>query len=281
MTDATKGEPALLEVRDLSVDFGSGDKAVHAVRDVSFDIRRGETLAVVGESGSGKSVTALSVLQLLPYPMARHPTGSIRFQGRELVGAPPRDLLAVRGNRISMIFQEPMTSLNPLHTIERQVNEVLILHKGLTRAAARRRTLELLEQVGIPEAATRLDAYPHQLSGGQRQRVMIAMALANEPDLLIADEPTTALDISVQAQIVDLLRDLQTRHKLAYLFISHDLKVVRALADEVLVLRHGKVVERGAAREIFERPQTPYTQALIAAAFNLEAIGADKGSVAT
>ncbi len=158
----------------------------------------------MGESGSGKSVTALSVLQLLPYPAASHPTGSIRFQGQELVGASTRDLLAVRGNRISMIFQEPMTSLNPLHTIERQVNEVLILHKGLSREAARKRTLELLEQVGIPEAAKRLDAYPHQLSGGQRQRVMIAMALANEPDLLIADEPTTALDVTIQAQILKL-----------------------------------------------------------------------------
>ena len=265
MTDATKGEPALLEVRDLSVDFGSGDKAVHAVRDVSFDIRRGETLAVVGESGSGKSVTALSVLQLLPYPMARHPTGSIRFQGRELVGAPPRDLLAVRGNRISMIFQEPMTSLNPLHTIERQVNEVLILHKGLTRAAARRRTLELLEQVGIPEAATRLDAYPHQLSGGQRQRVMIAMALANEPDLLIADEPTTALDVTIQAQILKLLKTLQARYGMALLFITHDLGIVRKMADRVCVMTQGRVVEQGPVAEVFDRPQHAYTRHLLSA----------------
>ena len=204
-------DPVLLEVKDLSVTFGAGDKAVRAVRGVSFDIKRGETVALVGESGSGKSVTALSVLQLLPYPAASHPTGSIRFQGKELVGASTRELLSVRGNRISMIFQEPMTSLNPLHTIERQVNEVLILHKGLSREAARKRTLELLEQVGIPEAAKRLDAYPHQLSGGQRQRVMIAMALANEPDLLIADEPTTALDVTSQAQILTLLKSLQAR----------------------------------------------------------------------
>src|SRR5471032_1177130 len=187
-------ETPLLEVRDLSVTFGSGPNAVQAVKHVSFEIRRGETVALVGESGSGKSVTALSVLQLLPYPVARHPTGSILFQGSEMIGAPARELLKVRGNRVSMIFQEPMTSLNPLHTIERQVNEVLFLHKGLGRAAATRRTLELLEQVGIPNAIERLGAYPHQLSGGQRQRVMIAMALANEPDLLIADEPTTALD---------------------------------------------------------------------------------------
>ena len=259
------GEPALLEVRNLSVDFGAGDKAVHAVRDVSFDIRRGETLAVVGESGSGKSVTALSVLQLLPYPTARHPAGSIRFRGQELVGAAPRDLLAVRGNRISMIFQEPMTSLNPLHTIERQVNEVLILHKGLTRAAARRRTLELLDQVGIPDAASRLDAYPHQLSGGQRQRVMIAMALANEPDLLIADEPTTALDVTIQAQILKLLKTQQARYGMALLFITHDLGIVRKMADRVCVMTQGRVVEQGPVADVFDRPQHAYTQHLLSA----------------
>ena len=232
-------------MHNLSVTFGSGDNAVRAVRNISFDIARGETVAVVGESGSGKSVTALSILQLLPYPMASHPTGSIKFQGRELVGAPARELLGVRGNRVSMIFQEPMTSLNPLHTIERQVNEVLILHKGLTRAAARKRTLDLLEQVGIPEAATRLDAYPHQLSGGQRQRVMIAMALANEPDLLIADEPTTALDVTIQAQILTLLKTLQARYGMALLFITHDLGIVRKMADRVCVMTQGRIVEHG------------------------------------
>ncbi|MCA0303069.1 MAG: ABC transporter ATP-binding protein [Proteobacteria bacterium] len=258
-------EAPLLEVRDLSVDFGTGDKAVHAVRGVSFDIHRGETLAVVGESGSGKSVTALSVLQLLPYPMARHPSGSIRFQGQELVGAAPRELLAVRGNRISMIFQEPMTSLNPLHTIERQVNEVLILHKGLTRAAARKRTLELLDQVGIPDAASRLDAYPHQLSGGQRQRVMIAMALANEPDLLIADEPTTALDVTIQAQILKLLKTLQARYGMALLFITHDLGIVRKMADRVCVMTQGRAVEQGPVAEVFDRPQHEYTRHLLSA----------------
>jgi len=260
-----ESEPVLLEVRDLSVNFGTGDDAVRAVKNVSFEIKRGETLAVVGESGSGKSVTALSVLQLLPYPMANHPSGSIRFQGRELVGAAPRELLSVRGNRISMIFQEPMTSLNPLHTIERQVNEVLILHKGLTRSAARKRTLELLEQVGIPEAATRLDAFPHQLSGGQRQRVMIAMALANEPDLLIADEPTTALDVTIQAQILKLLKTLQARYGMALLFITHDLGIVRKMADRVCVMTKGLIVEQGPVAQVFDDPQHSYTQHLLSA----------------
>jgi microcin C transport system ATP-binding protein len=264
MTDA-HSQGALLEVKNLSVNFGTGDDAVRAVRNVSFEIKRGETLAVVGESGSGKSVTALSILQLLPYPMANHPNGSIRFQGRELVGAPPRDLLDVRGNRISMIFQEPMTSLNPLHTIERQVNEVLILHKGLTRSAARKRTLELLEQVGIPEAANRLDAFPHQLSGGQRQRVMIAMALANEPDLLIADEPTTALDVTIQAQILKLLKTLQARYGMALLFITHDLGIVAKMADRVCVMTQGRIVEQGPVAEVFDNPQHSYTQHLLSA----------------
>jgi microcin C transport system ATP-binding protein len=222
-------------------------------------------VALVGESGSGKSVTALSVLQLLPYPMARHPSGSIRFRGTELVGAPARELLSVRGNRVSMIFQEPMTSLNPLHTIERQVNEVLILHKGLGREAARKRTLELLKQVGIPEAEKRLDAYPHQLSGGQRQRVMIAMALANEPDLLIADEPTTALDVTIQAQILTLLKSLQARYGMALLFITHDLGIVRKVADRVCVMTKGEIVEQGPVAEVFARPQHSYTQHLLQA----------------
>ena len=254
-------DPVLLEVKDLSVTFGAGDKAVRAVRGVSFDIKRGETVALVGESGSGKSVTALSILQLLAYPAASHPTGSIRFQGKELVGASTRELLSVRGNRISMIFQEPMTSLNPLHTIERQVNEVLILHKGLSREAARKRTLELLEQVGIPEAAKRLDAYPHQLSGGQRQRVMIA----NEPDLLIADEPTTALDVTIQAQILKLLKSLQARYGMALLFITHDLGIVRKVADRVCVMTQGRIVEQGPVAEVFDHPQHSYTQHLLSA----------------
>ncbi len=255
----------LLNVNNLSVDFGTGEAAVRAVRGVSFTVGRGETVALVGESGSGKSVTALSVLQLLPYPAARHPTGSIRFQGKELVGASTQELLQVRGNRISMIFQEPMTSLNPLHTIEQQVNEVLILHKRLSRAAARQRTLELLEQVGIPEAAKRLDAYPHQLSGGQRQRVMIAMALANEPDLLVADEPTTALDVTIQAQILKLLKSLQAKYGMALLFITHDLGIVRKVADRVCVMTRGRIVEQGPVAEVFDNPQHSYTQHLLSA----------------
>jgi peptide/nickel transport system ATP-binding protein len=220
-------------------------------------------VALVGESGSGKSVTALSIMQLLPYPKARHPSGHILFQDGELLGAPEPTMRQVRGNRIAMIFQEPMTSLNPLHTIERQVNEVLILHKGLTRDAARKRTLELLEQVGIPEAATRLDAYPHQLSGGQRQRVMIAMALANEPDLLIADEPTTALDVTIQAQILDLMRGLRRDTGTAIILITHDLGVVAEMADDVAVMYAGQIVERAPVRDLFARPEHPYTVGLL------------------
>jgi len=258
-------KPTLLEVRDLSVRFGNGPDAVEAVKGASFTISRGETVALVGESGSGKSVTALSVLQLLPYPMASHPSGSIRFQGREMIGAPARELLEVRGNRVSMIFQEPMTSLNPLHTIERQINEVLFLHKGLGREAARKRTLELLDQVGIADAAKRLDAYPHQLSGGQRQRVMIAMALANEPDLLIADEPTTALDVTIQAQILKLLKTLQARYGMALLFITHDLGIVRKMADRVCVMTKGEIVEQGPVDQVFDHPQHAYTRHLLSA----------------
>ena len=201
----------MLEVRDLSVTFDIGGRALEAVRGVSFEIESGETVALVGESGSGKSVTALSILQLLPYPTARHPTGSIRFAGRELIGASGTELEAIRGGRIAMIFQEPMTSLNPLHRVERQIGETLISHGALSTGRARERTLELLDLVGIPDGEQRLGAYPHELSGGQRQRVMIAMALANEPDLLVADEPTTALDVTIQAQILELLQDLQTR----------------------------------------------------------------------
>src|SRR4051794_1418863 len=199
----------LLSIRDLSVAFGHGTRQVLAVDRVSFEIAKGETLALVGESGSGKSVTALSVMKLLPYPPAHHPSGSIRFKGQELLTMPDKQLRTVRGNDISIVFQEPMTSLNPLHTIEKQIREILLLHQGMTGEPARRRILELLDQVGIPDPAMRLASYPHQLSGGQRQRVMIAMALANEPDLFIADEPTTALDVTVQAQILKLLKDIQ------------------------------------------------------------------------
>jgi microcin C transport system ATP-binding protein len=255
----------LLQVRDLQVDFATPSGVMHAVRGVSFDIDRGETLALVGESGSGKSVSALSVLQLLHYPMARHPGGSIRFEGTELVGAPADRLRAVRGNDIAMIFQEPMTSLNPLHTVEKQINEVLFIHKGLSRSAARARTLELLQLVGLDNAERRLGAYPHELSGGQRQRVMIAMALANEPKLLIADEPTTALDVTIQAQILELLRGLQARFGMAMLFITHDLGIVRKMSSRVCVMQGGGIVEQGATAQIFENPQHEYTQHLLSA----------------
>ncbi len=256
---------ALVRVEGLLVRFGAGRAAVDAVRGASFSIKRGETLALVGESGSGKSVTALSILQLLPYPLASHPSGSIRFRGRELIGADATTLREIRGNRIAMIFQEPMTSLNPLHTIERQVNETLLLHKGLDRAAARARTLELLLQVGIEEPERRLNAYPHELSGGQRQRVMIAMALANEPDLLIADEPTTAVDVTIQAQLLALLADLQKRLGMTMLFITHDLGIVRRIADRLCVMRQGQIVETGDTPAVLSRPQHPYTQQLLAA----------------
>ena len=255
----------LLHVRGLHVEFRSAGGAMHAVKGVSFDIAKGETVALVGESGSGKSVTALSILQLLPYPMAHHPAGSIRFRDQELLGAEEKVLRDVRGNRIAMIFQEPMTSLNPLHSIERQINETLFLHKGLSRAAARKRTLELLRLVGLPNPEKRLNAYPHELSGGQRQRVMIAMALANEPDLLIADEPTTALDVTIQAQILELLKDLQRRFGMALLLITHDLGVVRKMADRVCVMNQGEIVEQADVADIFIRPKHPYTQKLLAA----------------
>src|SRR5881392_1253795 len=251
----------LLDVRDLSVAFG----ASVAVDRISFSIKRGECVALVGESGSGKSVSALSILKLLPYPTASHPSGSIRFRGRDLLTTAENEMREIRGNDISIIFQEPMTSLNPLHTIEAQIGEILFLHNGVRGAMARTRILELLAQVGIPDPHTRLQSYPHQLSGGQRQRVMIAMALANEPDLLIADEPTTALDVTVQAQILTLLKELQTRLDMAMLFITHDLGIVRRLADHVCVMKDGKIVEDGLVHDVFERPQHSYTKALLAA----------------
>jgi microcin C transport system ATP-binding protein len=255
----------MLEVRDLTVDFRMQKRTVHAVRGISFEIGERETVALVGESGSGKSVSALSVLQLLSYPMARHgPGSSIRYRGTELIGAKNATLRDVRGDKISMIFQEPMTSLNPLHTIEKQVNETLILHKGLGRDAARRRTLELLHMVGIPEATKRLEAYPHQLSGGQRQRVMIAMALANQPGLLIADEPTTALDVTIQAQILKLLRELQQEFGMALLLITHDLGVVEHTADRVAVMSAGEIVEEGPVKQVFKNPAHSYTRHLLA-----------------
>ena len=256
---------ALLDIRDLSVDFRTEGGTVHAVKGLSLSIDRGETVALVGESGSGKSVTALSVLQLLPYPTASHPGGSIRLDDQELLGAPASQMRTVRGNRVAMVFQEPMTSLNPLHSIEKQLGETLRLHKGMGKSEARERTLELLHLVGLAEAEKRLTAFPHELSGGQRQRVMIAMALANEPAMLIADEPTTALDVTIQAQILQLLKSLQRRFNMAMLFITHDLTIVRKVADRVCVMQHGEIVESGATRGIFEAPAHPYTQRLIQA----------------
>ncbi len=255
----------LLDVRDLSVAFRQGESETLAVDHVSFSLDRGETLAIVGESGSGKSVSALSIPRLLPYPAARHPSGEIWFNGRDLLKASNAELREVRGNEITMVFQEPMTSLNPLHTVERQIGEILALHKGIEGRKARERTLALLEEVGIRNAKSRLGAFPHQLSGGQRQRVMIAMALANEPKLLIADEPTTALDVTVQAQILALLKALQERLGMAMLFITHDLNIVRRIADRVCVMQRGRIVEAGDTAALFENPQHPYTRMLIAA----------------
>ena len=258
-------ETPLLSVRDLSVAFLQGGKVSTAVDHISFDIAKGETVALVGESGSGKSVSALSVLKLLPYPPASHPSGQILFGGQDLLKLDERQLRSVRGNKITMIFQEPMTSLNPLHTIERQIGEILRLHQGMGEAQARKRTVELLNEVGIREPEKRLDAYPHQLSGGQRQRVMIAMALANEPELLIADEPTTALDVTVQAQILELLAKLKKKNGMSMLFITHDLGIVRKIADRVCVMTKGKIVETGPTRDIFANPQHAYTRYLLAA----------------
>ena len=255
----------LLEVKDLSVAFSQGQRTTLAVDKVSFSIAKGETLALVGESGSGKSVSALSILKLLPYPSASHPSGSVRFKGEELLDADDRDLRRVRGNDITMVFQEPMTSLNPLHTVERQIGEILELHQNLKGEAPRSRIVDLMAKVGIRDPETRLLDYPHQLSGGQRQRVMIAMALANNPDLLIADEPTTALDVTVQAQILKLLKELQAEFGMAMLLITHDLGIVRKMADNVVVMQRGKAVESGDAKEVFANPQHAYTKMLITA----------------
>ncbi|HEY7763881.1 MAG TPA: ABC transporter ATP-binding protein [Aestuariivirgaceae bacterium] len=260
-TAATK----LLEIHDLSVEFRQGEHVTRAVDHVSFAIDKGETVALVGESGSGKSVTALSILKLLPYPAARHPSGSIKFKGEELLDSDEQDLRRVRGNDITMVFQEPMTSLNPLHTVEQQIEEILELHSPLASRERRKRIIELLTKVGIREAESRLNSYPHQLSGGQRQRVMIAMALANNPDLLIADEPTTALDVTVQAQILALLKELQAEFGMALLLITHDLGIVRHMAQRVCVMRGGQIVEAGETEGVFQSPKHTYTRHLLAA----------------
>ena len=255
----------LVDVKNLSVAFKAGKSQSVAVKGVSFTIGKGETVALVGESGSGKTVSALSILKLLSYPAASHPTGEIRFGGKNLLAASEDEMQKIRGDQISIIFQEPMTSLNPLHTIEQQVGEVLRVHRGMDEAAARTRVVELLGKVGIPNPEGRLASYPHQLSGGQRQRVMIAMALANEPDLLIADEPTTALDVTIQAQILELLTDLQREMGMAMLLITHDLGIVRRMAERVYVMQHGLIVEDGATEAIFTSPQHAYTKHLLAA----------------
>ena len=253
----------LLQVKELSVSFRSVAEQNDAVRNISFHIHAGETVAIVGESGSGKSVTALSILQLLPYPAAFHPSGSIVYDGQELVGAPSGTLKDYRGGRISMIFQEPQTSLNPLHTISRQIGEAMIIHQGMRKADARDRSLELLELVRIKNAKARMNSYPHQLSGGQRQRVMIAMALANNPGLLIADEPTTALDVTIQAQILALLRELQQQLGMSLLLITHDLNIVRKMAERIYVMHQGRFVESGTNSQIFNQPQHRYTKMLL------------------
>jgi microcin C transport system ATP-binding protein len=255
----------LVLVRKLAVEFRSGETRHLAVKGIDFAIGKGETVALVGESGSGKSVSALSIMRLLPYPAAHHPTGEIFFEGKDLLKVPERVMRDIRGGRISIIFQEPMTSLNPLHTIEQQVGEILRLHKGLNPVETHARVLDLLHKVGIRDPRKRLGAFPHQLSGGQRQRVMIAMALANEPDLLIADEPTTALDVTIQAQILELLKELQRELGMAMLLITHDLGIVRKMADRVYVMNDGEIVERGQVEQIFSSPQHSYTRHLIAA----------------
>jgi microcin C transport system ATP-binding protein len=255
----------LLEVKDLSVAFTQGGRTTLAVDRVSFSLEKGKTLALVGESGSGKSVTALSILKLLPYPPASHPSGQIFFNGQDLLDKDESDLRRVRGSDISMIFQEPMTSLNPLHSVEKQIGEILELHQRLSGSKARSKIIELLGNVGIRDPETRLSDFPHQLSGGQRQRVMIAMALANNPDLLIADEPTTALDVTVQAQILELLKDLQKQFGMALLLITHDLGIVRRMADDVVVMQKGEVVEASDTKSLFASPQHAYTKMLLSA----------------
>ena len=252
----------LLEVRDLSIDFASGDTLTHAVHTASFSVEKGETLALVGESGSGKTVTAMSVLQLLP-PAARYPSGSIRLKGEEMLGAGKQTLRRARGDTVGVVFQEPMTSLNPLHTVHRQIAEVIATHRPMNRQRIRERTIELLHLVGIAEAEKRLGAFPHELSGGQRQRVMIAIALACRPQVLIADEPTTALDVTVQMQVLSLIRELCDAFDMGVLFITHDLGVVSELADRVAVMYGGKIAETGPVEELFRNPLHPYTGGLM------------------
>ncbi len=264
MTSTPVTAPPLLEVDDLQTSFIVGEgQDVRAVDGVSFVVKAGETLAIVGESGSGKSVTSLSIMRLLPKKVGRISRGTIRLRGKDMVGLSEREMRAIRGNDIGMIFQEPMTSLNPVHTIGTQIAEVVVQHDKLNKKAAHQRAIEMLELVGIPEPARRADQYPHQMSGGMRQRAMIAMALACEPSVLIADEPTTALDVTIQAQILDLMRNLQARMGMAIVFITHDLGVVAEMADRVVVMYAGQVVETGTVAEIFTKPLMPYTSGLM------------------
>jgi oligopeptide/dipeptide ABC transporter ATP-binding protein len=261
----------LLTVRDLAVAFDTDAGLLRAVDGISFSIPRGRTLGLVGESGCGKSVTALSLLRLLPQPSGRIVGGSIHFEGADLAAATPADLLRIRGGRIGMVFQEPMTALNPVHRIGRQLAEVFLLHRTRDKAEAARLAVEMLAKVGIPSPEIRAQEYPHQLSGGMRQRVVIAMALACNPALLIADEPTTALDVTIQAQILDLLRELQRELGMAILLITHDLGVVAEMCDEVVVMYAGRIAEQGPIEEILARPAHPYTRGLLSAIPRLEA----------
>ncbi len=268
----------ILQIKNLHVDFKSDD-GFHAVKGVSFDIKKGQTLAIVGESGSGKSVTALSVMRLLPYPLASHRSdSSILFQGEELLNKSESYMRTIRGQKIGIIFQEPQTALNPLHTIEKQISEVLKLHQGMKKEAARTRILELLDLVGLPKLKDRLNAYPHELSGGQRQRIMIAMALANNPDILIADEPTTALDVTIQAQILELLQDLQKKLNMAILLITHDLSVVEKMADHVCVMRHGEILEQKNVKQLFSNPEHSYTKTLLSTRPQGNVLSADRNA---
>ena len=255
---------SLLEVKDLTVNFFSKEFSIDAVRSISFSIERGKTLALVGESGSGKSVTALSILKLLPYQIASHSNkSSIKLKGKEIMEMSSGEIRKVRGDSVSMIFQEPMTSLNPYQRVGRQIEEILMVHKGMRRKDARNRVIELLEKVQIPDPKLKAESYPHQLSGGQRQRVMIAMALSNDPDLLIADEPTTALDVTVEKSLLELLKDLQVQMGMSILFITHDLNIVKKFADEVAVMKEGEIVEKGVVNDVFSLPQHAYTKKLL------------------
>lgn len=256
---------SILQINDLSVSFRTANGSILAVKNTSMELGAGEFVALVGESGSGKSVLALSILKLLQYNIASHPSGEVVFEGQNLLQKTEAEMCRVRGNKISMIFQEPMTALNPLHTIEKQISEVLFVHKGMKRIEARQRCVELLKLVGLDSLVSRLDSYPHNLSGGQRQRVMIAMALANEPEILIADEPTTALDVTIQVQILDLLKDIQKKNGMTILLITHDLKIVKRMADRIYVMQKGEVVESGTTKELFKNPSHPYTQKLLGA----------------